>query len=237
MVLIGSPFAVCFDMNNLATGPTSAFGQLVIFKRKHMQLMIWMYVGAFGSFICLSARSPLLIKFQCPDVDPTPYVSLDSRIGGLFRPVGGRISDKLGCARVTLWAFATMAVGMGVLRFIDIRTQFDLSRGFLVMFMVLFPSTNASIGSAFRMIPSPYLSIYLRKVELYGDDTVESVVAKEPGMCSAAVLGFSSAITAYGTFFIPKSLGTWWYSTRKKMRQSLTESRVWQPDQMLGVNK
>jgi len=174
-----------------------------------MWLMSWVYIGTFGSFIGFSAGLPLLTKLQFPDVDPTQYAFLGPLVGALFRPVGGWISDKIGGARVTFWTFVTMAAAVvGVLYFIGIRTQPGAFWGFLAMFMVLFLSTGIGNGSTFRMIPAICLSMYLREAELYGDDVVESVAAKESGMRSAAVLGFSSAIGAYGAFFIPKSFGT-----------------------------
>ena len=207
--IIVATLAAWFGMNDLATARASFRDQAVIFKRKHMWLMSWVYIGTFGSFIGFSAGLPLLTKLQFPDVDPTQYAFLGPLVGALFRPVGGWVSDKIGGARVTFWTFVTMAVAVvGVLYFIGIRTQPGAFWGFLAMFMVLFLSTGIGNGSTFRMIPAICLSMYLREAELYGDDVVESVAAKESGMRSAAVLGFSSAIGAYGAFFIPKSFGT-----------------------------
>ncbi|MHB1173528.1 MAG: NarK family nitrate/nitrite MFS transporter [Sulfuriferula sp.] len=207
--IIASTLAAWFGMNDLATARASFREQAVIFKRKHMWLMSWLYVGTFGSFIGFSAGLPLLTKLQFPDVDPTQYAFLGPMVGALFRPVGGWISDKLGGARVTFWTFVAMAVAvLGVIYFLGIRTQPGAFWGFLAMFMVLFLSTGIGNGSTFRMIPVICLSMYLREAELHGDAAVESVAAKESGMRSAAVLGFISAIAAYGAFFIPKSFGT-----------------------------
>jgi len=207
--IIVSALAAWFGMNDLATARASFRDQAVIFKRKHMWLMSWLYVGTFGSFIGFSAGLPLLTKLQFPDVDPTQYAFLGPMVGALFRPVGGWISDKLGGARVTFWTFVVMAAAVvGVIYFLGIRTQPGAFWGFLAMFMVLFLSTGIGNGSTFRMIPAICLSMYLREAELHGDAAIESVAAKESGMRSAAVLGFISAIAAYGAFFIPKSFGT-----------------------------
>jgi MFS transporter, NNP family, nitrate/nitrite transporter len=56
---------------------------------------------------------------------------------------------------------------------------------FLTMFIVLFLATGVGNASTFRMIPVIF-----------------------PGTEAAAVLGFTSAMAAYGGFFIPKSFGT-----------------------------
>lgn len=207
--IIVSALAAWFGMNDLATARDSFRDQAVIFKRKRMWLMSWLYVGTFGSFIDFSAGLPLLTKLQFPNVAPTQYAFLGPMIGALFRPVDGWISDKLGDARVTFWTFVVMAAAMvGVLYFIDIRTHPSAFWGFLAMFMVLFLSAGIGNGSTFRMIPVICLSMYLREAELHSDDAVESMAAKESGMRSVAVLGFISAIAAYGAFFIPKSFGT-----------------------------
>ncbi len=72
------------------------------------------------------------------------------------------------------------------------------------MFILLFFATGVGNASTFQMIPV----IMGREIpslmpELSGDDRTRQV-EKE----SAAIIGFTSAVAAYGAFFIPKSYGT-----------------------------
>ncbi len=173
--------AAMFGMNNLPTAKASLKEQFVIFKRKHMWLMTWLYTMCFGSFIGYSAAFPLLIKSQFPDVNPLQFAFLGPLVGALIRPVGGWLSDKVGGARVTYWdIIAMIAATLGVIYFMGAHNF----TGFFLMFMVLFVTTGIANGSTFRMIP---------------------VIFNEKE--AAPVLGFTAAIAAYGAFFIPKTFG------------------------------
>jgi NNP family nitrate/nitrite transporter-like MFS transporter len=207
--ILASTAAAWFGMNDIAAARASFREQAVIFRRKHMWLMSWLYVGTFGSFIGYSAGFPMLIKTQFPSVDPTQYAFLGPLVGALVRPVGGWMADKLGGASVTFWNFVVMALAVaGVLYFLPSGGSGGNFFGFLAMFLLLFTTTGIGNGSTFRMIPVICLSTYLADAERHGVDTTIARASKEPGMRAAAVLGFSSAIAAYGAFFIPKSYGT-----------------------------
>ncbi|MDP5275619.1 NarK family nitrate/nitrite MFS transporter [Chengkuizengella axinellae] len=174
--------AAFFGMNNLASAQASFKEQAVVFKRKHTWIMSWLYTMCFGSFIGYSAAFPLLIKTQFPEVNPLQFAFLGPLVGALIRPVGGWLADKLGGARVTFWDVIVMIIATGgVVYFLNA----DNFWGFFIMFMILFITTGVANGSTFRMIP----------------------VIFEPKE-AAPVLGFTSAIAAYGAFFIPKAFGT-----------------------------
>ncbi|OEG00023.1 nitrate/nitrite transporter [Vulcanibacillus modesticaldus] len=180
--IIITVIAAYFGMNNLATVKASVKDQLVIFKRKHMYLLTILYIMSFGSFIGFSAAFPLLIKNQFPDVNALQFAFLGPFIGALIRPVGGWVSDKLGGTRVTFWDNIVLIIAsLGVLYFISI----DNFVGYFAMFMLLFFATGIANGSVFRMIPS---------------------VFKDPTE-SSAIVGFSSAIAAYGAFLVPRIFG------------------------------
>jgi NNP family nitrate/nitrite transporter-like MFS transporter len=191
--------AAWFWMNNLSVAKASFKDQSIIFKRKHTWLMSWLYVGTFGSFIGFSAAFPLLIRTQFPQVVALDYAFLGPLVGALVRPLGGWLSDKIGGAKVTFWDFVLMIFGVvGVLYFLD-QGSFG---GFLTMFLVLFFATGIGNGSTFRMIPIIFRTERMREVEGEGDEAQETArraAEKE----SAATLGFSSAIAAYGAFVIP----------------------------------
>lgn len=197
-----------FGMNDISSAKASFAEQAVIFKRKHNWLMCWLYTGTFGSFIGYSAGFPLLIKTQFPEINPLEYAFLGPLVGALARVAGGLIADKLGGARVTLWTFAVMiAAVFGVLHFLPHAGAAGNFGGFFWMFMLLFAGTGVGNASTFRMIPVIFLTERQRAAAGRGQLAQDQAIidANKEG---AAVLGFTSAVAAYGAFFIPKSYGT-----------------------------
>lgn len=206
--IIATSIAAWFGMNDIASAKASFKEQSVIFKRKHNWLMCWLYTGTFGSFIGYAAGFPMLIKILFPEVNPMQYAFLGPLVGALIRPVGGWLADKLGGAQVTLWNFVVMIVAVfGVLHFMPSAGNPGDFWGFLAMFMLLFITTGIGNGSTFRMIPVIFMTERLCAAKGQGIDAIAKA-KKEAAKEAAAVLGFSSAIAAYGAFFIPKSYGT-----------------------------
>ncbi|CAM5790806.1 NarK family nitrate/nitrite MFS transporter [Castellaniella caeni] len=193
-------------MHDIADAKASFREQAVIFRRKHNWIMSFLYLGTFGSYIGFSAGFPLLIKYLYPDIRPLQYAWLGPLVGALVRPVGGWLSDKLGGARVTFWTFGWMMIGvLGVMASLPGPQSPGSFTGFLLAFLFLFFLTGIGNGSTFAMIPVIFTTQAKRRLPDPGQAAqAESEGAKE----SAAVLGFSAAIGAYGGFFIPKSFGT-----------------------------
>jgi MFS transporter, NNP family, nitrate/nitrite transporter len=199
--IAASAFAAWFGMNDLASAKASFAEQAVIFQRKHNWLMCWLYIGTFGSFIGYSAGFPLLSKTLFPDVNALTYAFLGPLVGSISRSSTGWLSDRWGGARVTQWVFAAMIVAvLGVLYFISIKSF----PGFLAMFLLLFLATGIGNASTFQMIPAIMRADMPRLMPAADAATRLRQSEKE----SAAIIGFSSAIGAYGGFFIPKSYGT-----------------------------
>ncbi|MCL4765163.1 MAG: MFS transporter [Hyphomicrobiaceae bacterium] len=199
--IVAAAFAAWFGMNDLASARASFAEQSVIFQRKQNWIMCWLYTGTFGSFIGYSAGFPLLARTQFPDIDVLPYVFLGPLIGSLSRVSAGWVSDRYGGGRVTFWVFIGMALGvLGVLYSLSAGSF----AGFFAMFMFLFFASGVGNASTFQMIPA----IMRKEMErlMPGADT--SARMRQADKESAAIIGFSSAIAAYGAFFIPKSYGT-----------------------------
>jgi NNP family nitrate/nitrite transporter-like MFS transporter len=95
------------------------------------------------------------------------------------------------------------AVG-GVLYFLENSAQPGAFWGFFTMFMVLFFATGVGNASTFQMIPTIMRDEMGRLMPGMGDADRLRHAEKE----SAAIIGFTSAIAAYGAFFIPKAYGT-----------------------------
>jgi NNP family nitrate/nitrite transporter-like MFS transporter len=124
---------------------------------------------------------------QAPN--PFTYAWLGPLIGSVIRPVGGWLSDKLGGARVTQWSTALMvAAALGVAHVIRQAsaspTPHEHFPLFLGLFLTLFFCAGVGNGSTFRMIPIIF-----------------------PPAQAGPVLGWTSAIGAYGAFIIPKVFG------------------------------
>ena len=200
--------AAWLGMHDLTEAKASLSAQMVIFKRKHNWLMCWLYLGTFGSFIGYAAGFPLLIKSQFPGVNALQFAWLGPLVGAVIRPFGGWLSDKIGGATVTFWNFIAMTLAVaGVLYFLPSGPSGGSFPGFLAMFLLLFLTTGIGNGSTFRMIPVIFLTE--RQREAAGKGQAAQLQASKDGNTeAAAVLGFSSAIGAYGGFFIPKSYGS-----------------------------
>ncbi|HXM54083.1 MAG TPA: MFS transporter [Candidatus Dormibacteraeota bacterium] len=205
--LIWIPFvvaaAVCafLFMDNLAVSRAGIRDQAVALRRKHTWVMSWLYIGTFGSFIGYAAALPLLMKTAFPSVNALEFAFLGPLVGSAARPLGGWLSDRLGGAVVTFWTFAVMALAaLGVIATLSGRGDFPL---FLVVFLVLFVCSGVGNGSTFRMIPAIFNAESGRRAAGKGADErarIDRVGRRE----AASVLGFSSAIAAYGSFFIPQ---------------------------------
>lgn len=194
-------------MNNLATARASLREQSVIFSRPHTWIMCWLYVGTFGSFIGYSAGLTMLISTQFPQIDPLKYAFIGPLVGAAIRPLGGWLSDKVGGAKVTFWNFLVMAATvLGMLHFLRDPQIPGAFAGFLVMNVLLFAATGIGNGSTFRMVPVLYTGLHERWCR-GGTPEARTAAARDAAKESAAVIGFISAIGAYGAAIIPLAFG------------------------------
>ena len=181
--------------------------QFRIFSNKHTWVMSLIYTMTFGSFIGFSAGFGLAIKvifgYQHIMVDgvmthdtsnpagPSAlmWAWMGPFIGALIRPVGGWIADKVGGALVTgVVAVVMIASSLGVAYYMQLaymsQTPQEFFIPFLLLFLVLFAATGIGNGSTFR--------------------TIAKVFDSEQ---AGPVLGWTSAVAAYGAFIIPKVFG------------------------------
>ncbi|GFE63260.1 NarK family nitrate/nitrite MFS transporter [Litoreibacter roseus] len=204
--LVLSAIAAWFGMNDIADAQSSFKEQSIIFSRKHNWIMCVLYTGTFGSFIGYAAGFPLLMKTQFPEVDVLQYAFLGPLVGALSRAATGWVSDKFGGGRVTFWTFLAMIVAVfGVLQFLPSEAvPTGNFWGFFVCFMALFFLTGVGNASTFQMIPS----IMRQEVPRLMPTLDDTATLKQSERESAAIIAFTSAIAAYGAFFIPKLYGT-----------------------------
>ena len=201
--------ATVYGMKYLTTGALRANldRQYQIFNNKHTWAMTIIYTMTFGSFIGYSAAFALSIKvifgFSHILVDgvlthktanpngPSAlmFAWMGPFIGALIRPVGGKIADKLGGAIVTQWVSLVMIISaLGCAYFMKAAyasaTPEEYFVPFLVLFIILFAATGVGNGSTFRSI-----AIIFNKEQ------------------AGPVLGWTSAVAAYGAFIIPQVFG------------------------------
>ncbi len=200
-----SAFAAWFGMNDIATMKASFADQAVIFTRKQNWIMCWLYTGTFGSFIGFSAAFPLLSKILFPEVNALQLAFLGPLVGALARAFAGKPSDRFGGGRITFWVFIAMCLGVaGVLYAIGMKGNPIAFPIFFASFLFLFAATGVGNASTFQMIPA----IMQKEVARLEPAMDGAERIKQSDKESAAIIGFTSAIAAYGAFFIPKSFGT-----------------------------
>jgi NNP family nitrate/nitrite transporter-like MFS transporter len=176
--------------------------QFAIFKEKHNWVMTYLYVMTFGSFIGYANAFPKLIDdvfgvYRVGELAGEPtgmssaaYIWIGAGVGALIRPLGGWLSDKVGGARVTHWdtiimIISTIAAGYFVSMAMVSPEPQQYFIPFLLTFIVLFATTGIGNGSTFRMIGV-----------IFDKDQ------------RGPVLGWTSAIAAYGAYLIPKIFAT-----------------------------
>jgi NNP family nitrate/nitrite transporter-like MFS transporter len=182
--------------------------QFAIFRDKHTWSMTLLYIVTFGSFIGFSMALPLAITVifgfsHVPDAagvlthttkNPNApsaftYAWIGPFIGAAIRPVGGWISDKLGGSIVTqvisvIMVIASVAVGYVMMLAYQSAAPEQYFFIFLALFMVLFAASGIGNGSTFR--------------------TIGVIFDRQQ---AGPVLGWTSAIAAYGAFIAPIVIG------------------------------
>lgn len=199
-LILAAAAAAWFGMNDVASARASFAEQAVVFRRKHNWLMCYLYIGTFGSFIGFSAAFPLLGRTLFPDINMLQIAFLGPLVGAASRALTGWVSDRWGGQNVTQGVFIALMAGVGAVLYstgaFGSPPNFPL---FFASFIWLFFWTGVGNASTFQMIPALVRADIPR---LMPDATPEERL-KAAELESAAIVGFSSAIGAYGGFFIP----------------------------------
>ena len=193
-------------MDSLTQAKTDKESYVRSLREPQTWIMSILYIGTFGSFIGYAFALPLVTKNTFPEfLGAHPFIAtylaglgfLGALIGSLSRPLGGRVADRLGGARVTLWCF----VGMTLFTLIAIvgvkQHSFEV---FFGSFMVIFFFAGASNGSCYRMIPAIFRALGEKDAEENGRDSKEA--ALDYKRRAAAVVGIVGAAGAFGGFLV-----------------------------------
>ncbi len=203
--IAASAFAAWFGMDDIATMKASFADQSVIFRRLHNWIMCWLYTGTFGSFIGFSAAFPLLSKILFPSVNALSYAFLGPLVGAAARALAGKPCDRFGGGRITLGVFTAMALGtLGILYAIGMKDQPLGFPVFFASFLFLFAASGVGNASTFQMIPA----IMRQEVPRLEPSLTGAELVRQSDKEAAAIIGFTSAVAAFGAFFIPKSFGS-----------------------------
>jgi MFS transporter, NNP family, nitrate/nitrite transporter len=206
LIIIGTLFML--KLTAFGTMKEGVAKQFEIFRNKHTWSMTLLYIVTFGSFIGFSMALPLSIKvifgishvpdaagvmqhtLNNPNAPPAlTYAWIGPFVGALIRPVGGWIADKVGGAIVTQIISAVMVVASAAVGYVMMlayrsATPEEYFLIFMLLFVLLFAATGIGNGSTFRSI-----GVIFDRTQ------------------AGPVLGWTSAIAAYGAFIAPVVIG------------------------------
>jgi MFS transporter, NNP family, nitrate/nitrite transporter len=200
-------------MDNLRNQRSNLGAMAEALRYKHSWVMSFLYIGTFGSFIGFSFAfgQVLQINFLAGG-DNAAQASLHAAqiafigplLGSISRPFGGKLSDRVGGGKVTLYTFIAMIFAAAVL--VVAGTLDDGAAGaptagqmtaYVTGFILLFILSGIGNGSTYKMIPS----IFEAKAQGRDEWSRDEKAVWSRAM-SGALIGFAGAIGALGGVFI-----------------------------------
>ncbi len=206
LIIVGTLFLM--KLAAFGTMKDNIAKQFAIFRNKHTWSLTLLYIVTFGSFIGFSMALPLSITVifgisHAPDAtgvlqhtlknpnapSALTYAWIGPFVGALIRPVGGWISDKVGGSIVTqvisaVMVVASASVGYVMMQAYGSATPEQYFSSFMWLFVLLFAASGIGNGSTFR--------------------TIGVIFDRQQ---AGPVLGWTSAIAAYGAFIAPVVIG------------------------------
>ena len=181
--------------------------QFEIFGNVHTWSMTLLYILTFGSFIGFSAALPLSIevifgsmleetanggveRVSNPNAPSAmTWAWIGPFVGALTRPIGGWIADRVGGALVTqiitaVMVISSVAAGYIMMLAYNSTDPNEYFLAFILTFVLFFFASGIGNGSTFRSI-----------------GFIFNIQQKGP------VLGWTSAVAAYGAFIAPQVMG------------------------------
>lgn len=156
--------------------------QLSIFKSKHTWFMTLFYYGTFATFAGLGAHFALMGDNMFAHIEGAPsaiaFAWVGPAIGALSRVAAGKVSDKIRGGRVTTIMAAAIIVGLVFLIIYKPDSVMGCWIWMIAMFWVFFWT---GCGNA---------------------STTQQMAVLFPPVQGGAVVGWTSAIGAYGPFTI-----------------------------------
>jgi NNP family nitrate/nitrite transporter-like MFS transporter len=230
LALVGvAALGAAFFMDNIRNQKSNLSAMMEAMRFKHSWVMSFLYIGTFGSFIgfsfaftqvlninyTASEMAPLLAHYQSAKAIPakelaaaqfhaavhTAWIAfLGPLLGSISRPFGGKLADKIGGGKITLYTFIAMAFTTGALVtagvFNDIKhgpATGGIMATYIVAFIILFILTGIGNGSTYKMIPS----IFEAKAQSNEAMSRDEKTLWSRSM-SGALIGFAGAVGALG---------------------------------------
>jgi MFS transporter, NNP family, nitrate/nitrite transporter len=189
-------------MDNIASvrNDTGAFAEAI--RQPQTWIMSFLYIGTFGSFIGYSFAFGLVLQnqFGRTPLQAAAVTFIGPLLGSLIRPVGGRLADTYGGARVSLLNFAAM--GLATLVVIT-ASALDSLPIFVLGFVVLFLLSGLGNGSTYKMIPAIFNGMARAEIAEGADAPTARMRARR---ISGAVIGIAGAVGALGGVLINMAL-------------------------------
>jgi MFS transporter, NNP family, nitrate/nitrite transporter len=185
-------------MDNISSvrNDTGAFQESI--REGHTWIMAFLYIGTFGSFIGYSFAFGLVLQnqFGRTPLQAASITFIGPLLGSLIRPVGGKLADKYGGAKVTFFNFIAMVVASAVILAGSAAKSLGVyAAGFIVLFVL----TGVGNGSTYKMIPSIFRGKALQAVARGGDERMQLLRARK---VSGAAIGIIGAVGAFGGVLI-----------------------------------
>jgi NNP family nitrate/nitrite transporter-like MFS transporter len=211
LVLVGvAALAAALFMDNLDGQKSNGAAMVRVHRFADSWLISFLYIGTFGSFIGYSFAFGQVLQLNYLATPGTTAAAaalhasqiafLGPLLGSLSRPLGGRLADRLGGAKITMWCFVGMALATGVLVIAGTRDDAQpgmISSGimlsYVVGFILLFLISGVGNGSVYKMIPA----IFAAKSLALTDHSALATKEWERSM-SGALIGIAGAIGALG---------------------------------------
>ncbi|OBB39183.1 nitrate/nitrite transporter [Mycobacterium sp. 852002-51961_SCH5331710] len=200
-------------MDNLGNQRSNLGAMAEALRFKHSWVMSFLYIGTFGSFIGFSFAFGQVLQINFLAGGDTPaQASLHAAqiafigplLGSISRPFGGKLADKVGGGRITLYTFVAMIFAAGILvaaGVLDDGIAGAATGGqmtaYVAGFILLFILSGIGNGSTYKMIPS----IFEAKAQGRDGWSREDKAAWSRSM-SGALIGFAGATGALGGVFI-----------------------------------
>ncbi|MEH3134534.1 MAG: NarK/NasA family nitrate transporter [Mycolicibacterium neoaurum] len=214
LVLVGlAALGAAFFMDNLGNQRSNLGAMVEAMRFKHSWVMSFLYIGTFGSFIGFSFAFGQVLQINFLAGGDTPAQAslhaaqiafLGPLLGSISRPFGGKLADKIGGGKITLYVFVAMIFAAGILvaaGVLDDSTAGAPTGGQMIAyvagFILLFILSGLGNGSTYKMIPS----IFEAKAQGHDEWSREEKAAWSRSM-SGALIGFAGAVGALGGVFI-----------------------------------
>jgi len=196
LIVVATAGAALF-MDNLTHAANEKRAMRDVVRDRHSWIISFLYIGTFGSFIGFGFAFGQVLQVQFGDTFHTPMrvaglTFLGPLLGSLFRPVGGKLADRYGGARVTAIVFTAMAAG-GTL--VLVASLVDSLPLFVIAFISLFVLTGLGNGSVYKMIPAIFKAQAASAVAAGADTDAADRHARRS---SRALIGIAGAVGAMG---------------------------------------